>query len=271
MKSTKFIKGASLTAAILLLLFCFVSNVAAENTAEADTWQYEFTIYGWLPSLDGQLKFDVPPGSGGDVGLDISQFLDSLNFVFMGIFEARHNKFSFATDIIYLSLSNSKSSNVTIGPGSGVPLGVHAGLSLKTWLVTGTVGYEIVQTNKVRTALIGGVRYLDLAADVSLSVNGPLPPTPPPTYLSGSNDFWDGIIGVKGSLMLNENWYVPYYADIGTGQSNMTWQLFAGIGYIFNWGDIKLGYRYLEYDQDDDKLVQDLKLYGPILGAGFRF
>jgi hypothetical protein len=42
--------------------------------------------------------------------------------------------------------------------------------------------------------------------------------------------------------MLNEHWYLPYYADIGTGDSDLTWQLFGGIGYMFNWGDIKLGY-----------------------------
>jgi len=271
MKPTKFIKEASFATAVFLLLFCFVSNATAENTAEADTWQYEFTIYGWFPSLDGQLKYDVPPGSGGDVTVDVSDFLNSLNFIFMGIFEARHNKFSFAADVVYLDLSNSTSSNVTIGPGSGVPLSVHGGLSLKTWLVTGTVGYDIVQTNKARTALIGGVRYLDLATDVSLSVNGPLPPTPPPAYLSGSEDFWDVIVGVRGSIMLNEKWYIPYYADIGTGDSKMTWQLYSAIGYRFHWGDIRLGYRYLEYDQDDDKLLQDLKLYGPLLGVGFRF
>jgi len=51
----------------------------------------------------------------------------------------------------------------------------------------------------------------------------------------------------------------------------LTWQPYAGIGYNFSWGDIRVAYRYLEYDQDDDKLVQDLKLYGPQIGIGFRF
>jgi len=71
--------------------------------------------------------------------------------------------------------------------------------------------------------------------------------------------------------MLNEHWYLPYYADIGTGDSDLTWQLFGGIGYMFNWGDIKLGYRYLKYDQDDDKLLQDFTFDGFLLGVGFRF
>jgi len=267
MKSTKFIKEASLAVTILfLVMFCGVNNSAAKNSAEADTWQYEFTIYGWLPSLDGTLKFGVPPADGSNVSLDVSDLLDSLNFVFMGNFVARHNKLSYAVDLIYMDVSNSKSTTINIGPGQGEPVGVHASLGLKTWVVTGHVGYDVMQTDKTRMAVLGGVRYLDLSGDLSFTIGAQ-----PPVYPSGSNDFWDGIVGIKGSIMLNEKWYIPYYADIGTGQSNLTWQLYAGIGYNFSWGDIRLAYRYLEYDQDDDKLVQDLKLYGPQIGIGFRF
>ncbi len=43
------------------------------------------------------------------------------------------------------------------------------------------------------------------------------------------------------------------------------------IGSRFGWGDIRLGYRYLYFDLGDDKLMQDLALSGPVLGAGFRF
>jgi hypothetical protein len=264
MKSTKFIKGTSLAAAVFLLLFCFVNNAAAQ---EADKWQSEITIYGWLPSIDGELKYNVP-GSGNSASVDASDILDDLNFVFMGTYEGRYNKWSFGADIIYMDVSGSKSTTVNVGPGpgSGVPVSVSAGLGLKTWVFTGVGGYDVVQTDKTRLALIGGVRYLKLDADMNQTGSNLLPPS-----LSGSEDFWDGIVGVKGGIMLNEKWYIPYYADIGAGGSNLTWQLYAAIGYMFNWGDIRLGYRYLEYDQDDDKVVQDLKLYGPVLGIGFRF
>jgi len=273
MRSTKFIKEISIAAAVLLLvLFCGANSAAAESmTKGSDKWQYEFTIYGWLPSIDGSLKYEVPPGSGGNVGVDASDILDSLNFVFMGIFEARKSKLSFGLDLVYMDVSNSKNTDITIGPGEGVPLTVSAGLGLKSWLVTGIVGYDLVQTDRTFMAVIGGVRYLDLSADLDITIDGPLPPTPPPANLSGSNDFWDGIIGFRGAFMLNEKWYIPYYADIGAGDSNLTWQLYAALGYKFHWGDIKLGYRYLEYDQDDDKFVQDLKFYGPVVGIGFRF
>ena len=269
MKSTKFIKETSLAAAILLLvMFCGVNSVAAAQ--EADKWQYELTIYAWLPSIDGDLKYDIGGGDGATI--DASSIIDSLNFVFMGTFEAHRNKLSFGADFIYMDVSNSKSTNITIGPGigPGVPLSVSAGLDLKTLVFTGIVGYDLVQTDKARTAVVGGLRYLTLDADTSLSINGPPPPNPPPAYMSESASLWDGIVGVKGTFMLNEHWYLPYYADIGTGDSKMTWQLYGAIGYKFHWGDIRLGYRYLEYDSDD-KFLEDLKLYGPLLGIGFRF
>jgi hypothetical protein len=34
---------------------------------------------------------------------------------------------------------------------------------------------------------------------------------------------------------------------------------------------VKLGYRYLEFDMEDDKLVEDLTLSGAILGVSIKF
>lgn len=49
------------------------------------------------------------------------------------------------------------------------------------------------------------------------------------------------MIGVKGRFDFGDKreWYVPYYADVGTGQSDLTLQVFGGIGYRFNaWGSV---------------------------------
>jgi hypothetical protein len=272
MQMTKYLKDTCLVGVIfLLMMFWGVSSVAANTTSPADTWQSEFTLYGWLPSIDGSLKYDVPPDYGDNVSVDASDIQENLNFVFMGNLESRYNKISLAADLIYMDISNSKNTVVNVGPGQGVPLNVSGGLSLSAWVITAIAGYDLLQDDRMRVALIGGLRYLTLDADTDIAINGPAPPTPPPAHLSDSEDFWDGIIGVKGAFMLNENWYIPYYADVGAGDSELTWQLYAGIGYLFSWGDIKLGYRFLEYDLGDDKFVQDLKFYGPLLGIGFRF
>jgi hypothetical protein len=268
MKSTELVNKKNLVAVVfLLLVFCFVNYAAAGQ--EADKWQYEATLYLWLPSIDGTLKYNLPGDGGNVLPIDASTILDSLDMTFMGAFEARYNKWSFATDIVYLDLSNSKNTVIPISP---LAVNVNADLSLTGWMVSGIAGYDMMQTDRVRLAVIGGVRYFTLDADADLSFSGDGPVgLDRQTSLSKSTDLWDGIVGVRGALMLNEHWYLPYYADIGAGDSDLTLQLFGGIGYMFPWGDIKLGYRYLKYDQDDDKFIQDFEFYGPLLGVGFRF
>jgi hypothetical protein len=44
-----------------------------------------------------------------------------------------------------------------------------------------------------------------------------------------------------------------------------------GVAYSFKWGEVKLAYRDLYYDQKDDKFVQNLRFSGPALGATIRF
>ena len=88
---------------------------------------------------------------------------------------------------------------------------------------------------------------------------------------SKSETLWDGIVGVKGRIALTDTWYSPYYLDVGTGDSSLTWQVMAGVGYAFDWGDLTLTYRHLSYDQSGDKLIQNLSFSGPAMGMNFRF
>ncbi|NJN46434.1 MAG: hypothetical protein HC808_08120 [Candidatus Competibacteraceae bacterium] len=265
---------------IVLAVFCFLlltsSSVLGEQKS-ADEWQFGVTIYGWFPSIDGTLLYDAPPdsvgttGSGGNISVDASDILDNLDLTFMGAFEARRGKWSVLSDLIYLKLSNDKNSTLSIGPGSGIPINAEVDQVLEAWIVMALLGYAVVQQDQVRMDILGGVRYLSLDADAKLSVNGPLPPTPPPAKLSQSVSLWDGIVGVRGQFDLSDRWSVPYYADVGTGDSDLTWQVLLGVTYRFDWGDVRLAYRHLAYDQKDDRFIQDAEFSGPALGVGFRF
>jgi hypothetical protein len=98
-----------------------------------------------------------------------------------------------------------------------------------------------------------------------------LPPTLPTARLSKSTNLLDGIIGVKGQVQLGGDWFAPYYLDIGTGDTEFTWQALAGVGYRWDWGDLILAYRHLSYDMGSDKLLQNTDFSGPALGVVFRF
>ena len=261
MKLTELVKKKLWIASITLLLaFCCASSAAAQDE---NNWQFEATLYGWYTAIDGTVKHPGGAVPGGPFEIDASDILDNLDMVFMGSFEARNSKWSIITDAIYLDIGADK--NTTVKTRSGIPLNANVGLDLSAWILSGAVGYDVVQTDRVTLAVVGGVRYATIDVDASLGMLGRQ------AERSQSEGLLDGIVGVRGYITLNENWYLPYYADIGTGDSDLTWQALAGIGYRFSWGDIRLAYRYLSYDLDDGKHLEDLEVAGPVLGVGFRF
>ena len=90
--------------------------------------------------------------------------------------------------------------------------------------------------------------------------------------ISDSGDVWDGIVGIRGNVSLDKNWYVPYYADMGTGESAFTWQVMAGFGYrISKVVDVVAAYRYLFWKFEDNKVLDKLYISGPLVGLRFRF
>jgi opacity protein-like surface antigen len=71
-----------------------------------------------------------------------------------------------------------------------------------------------------------------------------------------------------------ERWTLTGYADIGgfgVG-SDFTWQLAAGIDYVFSKVFVgKFGYRYMAVDYDKDGFRYDMANSGLYLGVGIRF
>jgi hypothetical protein len=82
---------------------------------------------------------------------------------------------------------------------------------------------------------------------------------------------WDAVIGVRGYLNLDDKWYLPYHLDIGTGQSDLTWQASAGLAYRFDWGDVSLQYRHIDWQFDSSSRLDNMNFSGPLLAAKFQF
>jgi hypothetical protein len=86
-------------------------------------------------------------------------------------------------------------------------------------------------------------------------------------------DAWDAILGVRGRVKLGEGrWFAPYYLDVGTGQSDFTWQAYGGIGYAFSWGGEVVGsWRHLDYNFATGSRMHDLSFSGPSISFGIRW
>ncbi len=84
---------------------------------------------------------------------------------------------------------------------------------------------------------------------------------------------WDILVGVKGRAAFGQDgkWYLPYYVDIGAGESKLTYQLSAGVGYTFGWGDVVASWRHLDYQFKSGKPIEELNFNGPQIAAVFRW
>jgi len=81
------------------------------------------------------------------------------------------------------------------------------------------------------------------------------------------------VVGLKGRAYFGDErkWFIPYYVDVGAGQSQLTWQVSAGVGYQFDWGSVLATWRYLDYDFDSDSKIESLSLNGPTIGVAFSW
>jgi hypothetical protein len=261
---------SSLMVVGLVLILCASASASEKGP---DDWNFTFLLFGWLPSVDASATFkNIPPPSGGASGsttMDASELIDKLNFVFMGTFEAKKGKWGAFTDVLYLDLSDEGTVNVSPAGGPGLTVNADNDLKGIVWMIAGE--YAAVQNPSVQLDLVAGARYYSIKPEMNLKIDGPLPPEIPDRNVSKRVDAWDGIVGIKGSFALGKGWFVPYYADIGTGESKLTWQMLGGVGYRYEWFSISGVYRHLEYDLDKDDVDLDLSFSGPAVVLGFHF
>jgi hypothetical protein len=262
-----------------LLLGAALASMAAPVLAQekAPDWHFAATIYGWFPDIGGQTKF--PAGGGGTIDVDISTILDHLKMTGQGSFEAHKGRWGGFADIVYLDVGAGKSAtrNLEIG-GIPLPAAVNAAtdFDLKTLFVTLAGSYQVVDASDASLDLLLGVRLASLEQTLDWEFTGNFGQvTPPPlTGTRGTSiDQWDAIVGLRGRSQFgaDRKWALTYVFDVGTGDSDLTWQAVMGVTYAFGWGDLGAAWRHLEYKVDSNGPITDINFSGPALGATFRW
>lgn len=262
------------TALAVALCIAVIPAAAASD----DGWKFRATIYGWFPDIEGQTKLSQATG-GDSFKIDIGDILQNLEFTLQGGVDARKGRWGVATDLIYMSVGKSKSRRAqgTIG-GTQIPTDVRAEVDfdMKSWIWTTAGYYRAHESGGSSLDLLAGARYTDVAQEIDWSLTGNVGSIPLQDR-TGRRDTglsnWDAIVGLRGRVAFGSGdaWFVPYYADIGAGESDLTYQLVTGLGYAFNWGEVSAVWRYLGYDLDDSSHVEDLNFNGPAVGATFRW
>jgi hypothetical protein len=263
-------------------LFCFAAAAllpaGSHAQGTADTWQWRASIYGWFPSIDGSTRFPTG-GTGPTLDVDAGDVIDALKFTFMGALEGRKGQWGVFTDVLYVDLGATKSGSRDFTVGQmGLPAGVtvNASLDIKSWVWTLAGTYGLDNTKQNTTDLLFGARMLYMKQTLDWAFNGNigslgLPGASGRSQVDDTN--WDVVVGLKGVATISDDrrWVLPYYLDIGAGQSKFTWQALAGVGYSFDWGTATLAWRYLDYEFKSDAPIEDMNFSGPLLGVSFKF
>lgn len=237
----------------------------AEESSTSNDWDYSLAIYLWGSDVSGRTA------TGSEVDVSFNDLFDNLNAAFMGAFEARNDKWLVLTDLIYVDVKADTTVKADIPIDSiDIKLKGDADLDLTSTVFQLAGGYNLHSDDRSRIDLIAGARYLDLDLDATIKLSaGPV--TSKPIKIGESEQVWDGIVGVKGRYSLGQRWAIPYYVDVGTGQSEFTWQAMAGVSYsATKWLNIALAYRHLSWEIDGDA-IDNINFSGPGLGAVFRF
>ena len=248
---------------------------AGEGSTLDDDWNFQGVIYGYFPTFGGSTSF---PTDGDAVDVSAEAILDSLESAFMGTFEAGKGPWGAFGDVMYLNLGASRSgvANLTSG-GAQLPAGITADASLDVdgWLWTLGGKYRVLETPDAAVDVFAGTRIINLQEELSWTFSGETGPIVGPGQQGTSEasvNFWDGVVGVKGRLRHHGSaWYGSYYLDVGTGESDFTWQGIAGMGYSFGWGDIIVAWKYVRYDFESGNSIENLDLNGPGLGVALRW
>ena len=264
------------TAATMLISAMMMSVSTAAETPEA--WQFQGAVYLYVPAISGTTVFPQT-GGGSDVSVNEDTILDNLKMAFMGELEARKGRWGALTDVVYVDLGNAQSSAHGLAIGDAplpADVSAHLNFDLKgtAWTLAGA--YRAVVNVRSPVDVFAGARLFDMRQVLTWQFSGNLGPIPATDRVgnqTASLNHWDAIAGVKGRAVFGDrqHWFVPYYLDIGTGESQLTWQAMVGVGYQFHWGDVILASRRLEYTMKSGEPIQRITFDGPAIAAVFHW
>ena len=251
-----------------------LTPVAAHAQSAPDKWQWELGIYGWFPAIGGSTSF--PSGaSGPSIDVSASDVIDALKMTFMGQIEARKGQWGVWSDLVYADLGGSKDGtrDFTVD-GHPVSASANLGLDVKStvWTLAGL--YNLSSTPENTTDLLFGTRMLNMKQTLNWSLASSIPELPTRSgEASVDGTDWDAIVGLKGRYYLgaDRKWFLPFYVDVGAGQSKLTWQVNAGVGYKFDWGSVFATWRYLDYQFKSGNALESMNMNGGLIGVAFQF
>ena len=247
----------------------------SQDPAPAPTPKWEFTMapYLWATAFKGTVEAG---GVSSDVDLSFSDILDDLDIAALAAFEARYDKLSLTSNVIYLKLSTDGSHPAGPGLGATPPSSLDVKTDSQSVIVEGREAWEVLSLplfgagdeRRIALDLGPGFRYwwLDVSTDLTQK---------PGTFKASvdQNTNWvDWVGGARVRAQLTQNIGLVASGDYGGfdigSSSHRTWSAAGFLTYRLgeHW-DLAGGWRTIYLDRG----TVDLRIQGPLLGALYRF
>jgi len=241
----------------LVFIFLTASLASAEIIEKSDHWKNFFALYGWMPSVNGDVKVK---GVDANVDIPFSDILSDMKFGFMGHYEGFKGHWGIMVDGMYAQLQKDQAPAVGLIPGTRQ---FKANLSL----VEVAVPYRLTWNPVVADVFVGGrLNYLYMEIGIP-SI---------PLKVDNTKQFVDPFVGGRILIPLSKSWFLGLRGDIGgfgigdcsdlalNGNVSINWQ-------ITDLVSLHGGYRayYLKNNQPD--FQWEGTMHGPWIGLGFSF
>ena len=250
-------------------------------TAAPDDWALQLTPYVLIPSVEASLGV-TGPGGAPDVGAGPTDWLELINAVVMLRAEADRGRGFITLDWMYLDMGNVESVVRSVSfPDGTVPVSATANVDTDTtfdgWTVMLSAGYQVVDAARSSLGLYGGVRTLNLESglrwELTASVTSPGGGAsfPASGALERQDETWDAVVGARGAWRFGDRLTAFALADLGWGDGSGSSQWTVGASWRFEAASVELSWRDIRWEGLYAADRGDLELYGPVVGATFRF
>jgi hypothetical protein len=195
----------------------FPAKAGEPGAAERAGWAFQLTPYIWGAGLKGDVgtRSNLPTA---EIDASFGDIIENTDFAFMLVGEARCGRWGLVADLAYLS----------IGADGTTPGLLFSGVETDADTFIGTLGltYRLIDWPDRWLDLVAGGRVWSVDNDVTFKA-GRLP-----EFSTGVSESWiDPVVGLRGSINLGSGFVAAAYADVGSGASDLTWQIYGGIGY----------------------------------------
>jgi hypothetical protein len=213
-------------------------------------WHFDAAVNLFLAGMSGDVTAKGLPAS---LDASFGDVLENLEAAFAGRVTANHENWFLSAEFSYLNLAAS------------VPA---ASADLKQWLVEPSVGYAFCDG----FAVFAGTRYNNLHGNVTFN-------SPASRVATGTQDWWDPIIGAQFSLpLVGDKLSIAGRFDVGgfgVG-ADLTWQAHPFLHWRINEStSLQLGYRWLATDYETgsglNKFRYDVIVEGAQVGLTLHF